>query len=69
MPSALVRAARLEHAAKPSLRGIAEGPGTPGRGRYCTRHLRDRPGGDVLRLPNTVFPFLADELDADWSLG
>ncbi|MEU6877338.1 MFS transporter [Streptomyces sp. NPDC046712] len=56
-------------AEKPSLRGIAEG----------ARYAWSRPvllGTYVIDLaamlfafPNTIFPFLADELDADWSLG
>ncbi|WP_137989612.1 MFS transporter [Streptomyces vilmorinianum] len=54
---------------KPSLRGIVEG----------ARYAWSRPvllGTYVIDLaamlfafPNTIFPFLADELDADWSLG
>ncbi|MFD8518954.1 MFS transporter [Streptomyces capillispiralis] len=59
----------VEHAAKPSLRGIAEG----------ARYAWSRPvllgtyavdlAAMFFAFPNTVFPFLADELDADWSLG
>ncbi|MFD5023832.1 MFS transporter [Streptomyces sp. NPDC058373] len=57
------------NAEKPSLRGIAEG----------ARHAWSRPvllgtyAIDLVAMffafPNTIFPFLADELDADWSLG
>ncbi|MEU9293185.1 MFS transporter [Streptomyces sp. NPDC048266] len=56
-------------AEKPSLRGIAEG----------ARYAWSRPvllgtyaidlAAMFLAFPNTIFPFLADELDADWSLG
>ncbi|WP_328584739.1 MFS transporter [Streptomyces sp. NBC_00370] len=59
----------VEHAARPSLRGIAEG----------ARYAWSRPvllgtyaidlAAMFLAFPNTIFPFLADELDADWSLG
>ncbi|MEY9485130.1 MFS family permease [Streptomyces calvus] len=59
----------VEHAAKPSLRGIAEG----------ARYAWSRPvllgtyavdlAAMFFAFPNAVFPFLADELDADWSLG
>ncbi|MER5845557.1 MFS transporter [Streptomyces sp. NPDC002012] len=54
---------------KPSLRGIAEG----------ARYAWSRPvllgtyavdlAAMFFAFPNTIFPFLADELDADWSLG
>lgn len=56
-------------ARKPSLKGIAEG----------ARYAWSRPvllgtyaidlAAMVFAFPNTVFPFLADELDAEWSLG
>ncbi|MCX5225866.1 MFS transporter [Streptomyces sp. NBC_00233] len=56
-------------AEKPSLRGIAEG----------ARYAWSRPvllgtyavdlAAMLFAFPNTIFPFLADELDADWSLG
>ncbi|MEF9882598.1 MFS transporter [Streptomyces sp. P9-A4] len=56
-------------AEKPSLRGIAEG----------ARYAWSRPvllgtyaidlAAMFFAFPNTIFPFLADELDADWSLG
>lgn len=56
-------------AQKPSLRGIAEG----------ARYAWSRPvllgtyaidlAAMVLAFPHTVFPFLADELDAEWALG
>ncbi|MER6860558.1 MFS transporter, partial [Streptomyces pilosus] len=59
----------VEHAAKPSLRGIIEG----------ARHAWSRPvllgtyavdlAAMFFAFPNTIFPFLADELDADWALG
>ncbi|GGW36663.1 MFS transporter [Streptomyces griseoloalbus] len=59
----------VEHAARPSLRGISEG----------ARYAWSRPvllgtyavdlAAMFFAFPNTVFPFLADELDADWSLG
>ncbi|MGW0141873.1 MFS transporter [Streptomyces calvus] len=59
----------VEHAAKPSLRGIAEG----------ARYAWSRPvllgtyavdlAAMFFAFPNAIFPFLADELDADWSLG
>ncbi|MFF8383668.1 MFS transporter [Streptomyces kanasensis] len=55
--------------AKPSLRGIAEG----------ARYAWSRPvllgtyavdlAAMLLAFPHTLFPFLADELDAEWSLG
>ncbi|MCX2927083.1 MFS transporter [Streptomyces sp. NEAU-W12] len=58
-----------ENAGKPSLRGIAEG----------ARYAWSRPvllgtyavdmAAMFFAFPNTIFPFLADELDADWSLG
>ncbi|MGC9495811.1 MFS transporter, partial [Streptomyces sp. WG7] len=58
-----------EQAAKPSWRGIAEG----------ARYAWSRPvllgtyaidlAAMFFAFPNTIFPFLADELDADWSLG
>lgn len=58
-----------ENAAKPSLRGIAEG----------ARYAWSRPvllgtyaidlAAMFFAFPNTIFPFLADELGADWSLG
>ncbi|MFG3345031.1 MFS transporter [Streptomyces sp. NPDC048018] len=54
---------------RPSLRGIVEG----------ARYAWSRPvllgtyavdlAAMFFAFPNTVFPFLADELDADWSLG
>ncbi|MFB7866520.1 MFS transporter [Streptomyces sp. NPDC056069] len=54
---------------KPSLRGIVEG----------ARYAWSRPvllgtyaidlAAMFFAFPNTIFPFLADELDADWSLG
>ncbi|UUN26567.1 MFS transporter [Streptomyces sp. FIT100] len=54
---------------KPSLRGIAEG----------ARYAWSRPvllgtyavdlAAMFFAFPNTIFPFLADELDAQWSLG
>ncbi|GGX60440.1 MFS transporter [Streptomyces minutiscleroticus] len=59
----------LENAGRPSLRGIAEG----------ARYAWSRPvllgtyavdlAAMFFAFPNTVFPFLADDLDADWSLG
>ncbi|MEV8586459.1 MFS transporter [Streptomyces sp. NPDC051180] len=58
-----------QDAEKPSLRGIAEG----------ARYAWSRPvllgtyavdlAAMFFAFPNTIFPFLADELDADWSLG
>src|SRR5690606_41770838 len=58
-----------ENADKPSLRGIAEG----------ARYAWSRPvllgtyavdlAAMFFAFPNAIFPFLADELDADWSLG
>jgi MFS family permease len=58
-----------DHAEKPSLRGIAEG----------ARYAWSRPvllgtyaidmAAMFFAFPNTIFPFLADELDAEWSLG
>ncbi|MFF0224020.1 MFS transporter [Streptomyces sp. NPDC004629] len=58
-----------DDAAKPSLRGIAEG----------ARYAWSRPvllgtyavdlAAMFFAFPNTIFPFLAQELDADWSLG
>ncbi|MFI8516685.1 MFS transporter [Streptomyces sp. NPDC085481] len=54
---------------KPSLRGIVEG----------ARYAWSRPvllgtyaidlAAMLFAFPNTIFPFLADELDAEWSLG
>ncbi|RMB82576.1 MFS transporter [Streptomyces shenzhenensis] len=59
----------VDNAAKPSLRGIAEG----------ARYAWSRPvllgtyavdlAAMFFAFPNTIFPFLAQELDADWSLG
>jgi MFS family permease len=59
----------VEHAAKPSWRGIVEG----------ARYAWSRPvllgtyaidlAAMFFAFPNTIFPFLADELDAEWSLG
>lgn len=59
----------IEHAAKPSWRGIVEG----------ARYAWSRPvllgtyavdlAAMFFAFPNTIFPFLADELDAQWSLG
>ncbi|MFI6640091.1 MFS transporter [Streptomyces sp. NPDC050504] len=56
-------------AQKPSLRGIAEG----------ARYAWSRPvllgtyavdlAAMFFAFPNTIFPFLADDLDAEWSLG
>ncbi|MFI6943087.1 MFS transporter [Streptomyces sp. NPDC050418] len=56
-------------AEKPSLRGIAEG----------ARYAWSRPvllgtyaidlAAMIFAFPNTIFPFLADDLDAEWSLG
>lgn len=58
-----------ENAEKPSLRGIAQG----------ARYAWSRPvllgtyavdlAAMFFAFPNTIFPFLADALDADWSLG
>ncbi len=65
----LAPAPPAEQGAKPSLRGIAEG----------ARYAWSRPvllgtyaidmAAMFFAFPNTIFPFLADELDADWSLG
>ncbi|MEU6605807.1 MFS transporter [Streptomyces shenzhenensis] len=59
----------VDNAAKPSLRGIAEG----------ARYAWSRPvllgtyavdlAAMFFAFPNTIFPFLAQELDAGWSLG
>ncbi|MFD7713686.1 MFS transporter [Streptomyces sp. NPDC059785] len=59
----------VDPAAKPSWRGIAEG----------ARYAWSRPvllgtyavdlAAMFFAFPNTIFPFLADELDAEWSLG
>ncbi|MFE7032666.1 MFS transporter [Streptomyces sp. NPDC057621] len=59
----------VEHAARPSWRGILEG----------ARYAWSRPvllgtyaidlAAMFFAFPNTIFPFLADELDAEWSLG
>ncbi|MET8828017.1 MFS transporter [Streptomyces sp. NPDC004610] len=58
-----------EHAEKPSLRGIAEGA----RYAWSKPVLLGTYAVDLAAMffafPNTIFPFLADELDADWSLG
>ncbi|WP_229867990.1 MFS transporter, partial [Streptomyces chryseus] len=58
-----------ENAPKPSLRGIAEG----------ARYAWSRPvllgtyavdmAAMFFAFPNAVFPFLADDLDAEWALG
>lgn len=65
----LTPAPPAEHAARPSLRGIAEG----------ARYAWSRPvllgtytvdlAAMFLAFPNTIFPFLADDLDAEWALG
>ena len=65
----LAPAPPAEKGQKPSLRGIVEG----------ARYAWSRPvllgtyaidmAAMFFAFPNTVFPFLADELDADWSLG
>ncbi|HEY9375119.1 MFS transporter [Streptomyces sp.] len=65
----LAPAPAAHDAEKPSLRGIAEG----------ARYAWSRPvllgtyaidlAAMFFAFPNAVFPFLADELDADWSLG
>ncbi|MFF1834937.1 MFS transporter [Streptomyces sp. NPDC058231] len=65
----LAPAPPARHAGKPSLRGIAEG----------ARYAWSRPvllgtyaidlAAMFFAFPNAVFPFLADELDAEWSLG
>ncbi len=59
----------VENAERPSLRGIAEG----------ARYAWSRPvllgtyavdlAAMFFAFPNTIFPFLADELDATWALG
>nr|WP_202454205.1 MFS transporter [Streptomyces sp. SID4913] len=65
----LAPAPPAEKGQKPSLRGIVEG----------ARYAWSRPvllgtyaidmAAMFFAFPNTIFPFLADELDADWSLG
>lgn len=65
----LAEAPPAHGAEKPSLRGIAEG----------ARYAWSRPvllgtyaidlAAMVLAFPHTIFPFLADDLDAEWSLG
>lgn len=65
----LAPAPPAEKGLKPSLRGIAEG----------ARYAWSRPvllgtyaidmAAMFFAFPNTIFPFLADELDAEWSLG
>ncbi|MEU9335547.1 MFS transporter [Streptomyces sp. NPDC048290] len=59
----------VEHAEKPSLRGIAEGA----RYAWSKPVLLGTYAIDLAAMffafPNTIFPFLADELDADWALG
>lgn len=65
----LAAAPPAHDADKPSLRGIAEG----------ARYAWSRPVllgtyaidlvAMVFAFPNTIFPFLADDLDAEWSLG
>lgn len=65
----LTAAPPARDARKPSLRGIAEG----------ARYAWSRPvllgtyaidmAAMFFAFPNTIFPFLADELDAQWSLG
>ncbi|TRV82086.1 MFS transporter [Streptomyces sp. 130] len=65
----LAPAPPVEKGRKPSLRGIVEG----------ARYAWSRPvllgtyaidmAAMFFAFPNTIFPFLADELDADWSLG
>ncbi|MFE7430037.1 MFS transporter [Streptomyces sp. NPDC014646] len=54
---------------KPSLRGIVEGA----RFAWSRPILLGTYAVDVVAMffafPNTIFPFLADELDAEWSLG
>ncbi|WP_371933829.1 MFS transporter [Streptomyces sp. KL115B] len=65
----LAPAPPAKEAAKPSLRGIVEG----------ARYAWSRPvllgtyaidlAAMFFAFPNTIFPFLADELDAEWSLG
>lgn len=69
MCSRLSPAPPAHDADKPSLRGIAEG----------ARYAWSRPvllgtyavdlAAMFFAFPNTIFPFLADELDAEWSLG
>ncbi|MFD0020317.1 MFS transporter [Streptomyces sp. NPDC058382] len=59
----------VEHADRPSWRGIAEG----------ARYAWSRPvllgtyaidmAAMFFAFPNTIFPFLADDLDAEWALG
>ncbi|MFI9624424.1 MFS transporter [Streptomyces sp. NPDC052042] len=55
--------------AKPSLRGIAEGAAYA----WSRPVLLGTYAVDMVAMffafPNTIFPFLADELDAEWSLG
>jgi MFS family permease len=65
----LASAPPAHDAEKPSLRGIAEG----------ARHAWSRPvllgtyaidlAAMFFAFPNTIFPFLADDLDAEWALG
>lgn len=59
----------VEHATKPSWRGIAEGA----RYAWSKPVLLGTYSVDLAAMffafPNTIFPFLADELDADWALG
>ncbi|MFJ6655774.1 MFS transporter [Streptomyces sp. NPDC091377] len=59
----------IEHAAKPSWRGIVEGA----RYAWSKPVLLGTYAIDLAAMffafPNTIFPFLADELDADWALG
>ncbi|MFD3440073.1 MFS transporter [Streptomyces sp. NPDC058685] len=65
----LAPAPAAHDAQKPSLRGIAEG----------ARYAWSRPvllgtyaidlAAMFFAFPNTIFPFLADDLDAEWSLG
>ncbi|WNI25012.1 MFS transporter [Streptomyces sp. ITFR-16] len=59
----------VEHAEKPSWRGIAEGA----RYAWSKPVLLGTYAIDMAAMffafPNTIFPFLADDLDADWALG
>ncbi|MGW1845717.1 MFS transporter [Streptomyces sp. NPDC001966] len=54
---------------KPSLRGIAEGAGYAWSRPVLLGTYAVDLAAMFFAYPNTIFPFLADELDADWSLG
>ncbi|MFC4610019.1 MFS transporter [Streptomyces maoxianensis] len=65
----LAEAPPAHDAEKPSLRGIAEGARYAGSRPVLLGTYAIDLAAMFFAFPNTIFPFLADDLDAEWALG